>query len=320
MKRAALTLILLSLVASGVAAAQSYPAKIVRVVVPYPPGGSVDAVARIVTQRLGEAFGQQFIVDNRAGAAGTIGADFVTKAQPDGYTLMLTASIHVISSMVMKNVPYDAVRDFAPVTQIAAGPLLVLAHPSVAAKDLAELFRDLKEKPDAYTFATSSYGSAGHLAAETLKHIAGVDTLLVAYKGSGPALTDLMGGQVNLMCEPILSSLPLVKAGKLRALAVTSTQRVAVAPEIPTVAESGVPGFDFYSWYGLWGPKGLPREITATLYQAVAKIVADNEVRDRLAAQGFEPVGSSPEEFGRYIGIENAKYARIIKEANIKAE
>ncbi len=323
MKR--LALLLLAIVAGLMLApaslhAQAYPARPVRVIVPYPPGGSVDAVARIVAQKLTEGLGQNFFVDNRAGAAGTIGADLVAKASPDGYTLMVTASIHVISPFLMKNVPYDAVKDFTAVSHLAAGPLLVLAHPSVAAKNIAELFEDLRRQPGKYTFATSSYGSAGHLASETLKRLAGADILVVPYRGSGPALTDLMSGQVNLMVEPILSSLPHVRAGTLKALAVTAKSRVGSAPEIPTVSESGAPGFDFYSWYGIWGPKGMPGDVVARIAVEAAKIVRQPDVAQRLVGQGFEPVGSTPAEFDRYIADENAKYGAIIRDANIKAE
>jgi tripartite-type tricarboxylate transporter receptor subunit TctC len=287
MKRLALLVValLFGVVGEGLPVqGQAYPGRPVRVVVPYPPGGSVDAVARIMANKLTEAMGQNFIVDNRAGAAGTIGADLVAKAPPDGYTLMITASIHVISPFIMKNVPYDAVKDFTAVTHLAAGPLLVLAHPSVTATSIRELFEQLRQQPGKFTFATSSYGSAGHLASETLKRLAGADILVVPYRGSGPALTDLMSGQVNLMVEPILSSLPLVRGGQLKALAVTAKARVAPAPDIPTVAESGVPGFDFYSWYGIWGAQ---EHAARHRRQAGGRIGQDRQAaRGRPAAGG----------------------------------
>jgi tripartite-type tricarboxylate transporter receptor subunit TctC len=313
--------VLLAIGLAGPAAAQTYPSRTVSIIVPYPAGGSVDGVARIVAQKLAENLGQSVIVENRAGGAGGIvGANYVAKAMPDGYTLMLTASIHVITPFLAKTMPYDVVKDFAPISLVAAGPLIVSTAPDVPAANLADLFALVRKSPDKYTFATSSFGSAGHLAVELLKRDAGVDTLVIAYKGAGPMLNDVMSGQVQLIADPILSSLPLAQSGKIRALAVTSAKRVPAAPEIPTVEESGMTGFDFVSWYGLWGPKGLPADIAAKLQAQVAAIVVDPQVKSRLALLGFEPIGSSTAYFARYIDDEMAKYAKIIKDANIKAE
>jgi tripartite-type tricarboxylate transporter receptor subunit TctC len=248
------------------AAAQPYPHRTVSVIVPYPAGGSVDVVARLVVQKLNESMGANFIVENRAGGAGgAVGANVVAKAAPDGYTLMLSASIHVITPFLNSKIPYDAVKDFAPVSLVAAGPLLVSTAPNVPAGSLKEFFDLVRREPAKFTFATSSFGSAGHLAVELLKRDAGVDTLVIAYKGAGPMLNDIMGGQIQLIADPMASSLPLAASGKIKALAVTSLKRVAAAPNIPTIAESGMNGFDFSSWYGLWGPKGLPADITAKL-------------------------------------------------------
>jgi tripartite-type tricarboxylate transporter receptor subunit TctC len=303
------------------AGAQSYPSGTVRVVVPYPPGGSVDNCARIIVQMLNESLGQHFIVENRAGGAGgMVGANYVAKAAPDGNTLLLTASIHVITPFLHKNVPYDVVKDFTPITLIADGPLLVSTPPTTPAGNLKDFFALVRKEPGKYTFATSSFGSAGHLAIELLKRDAGVDTLVVAYAGAGPALTDLMGGQVQLMADPMLSSLPLVKGGKLKALAITSGKRIATAPDIPTVAESGMTGFEFVSWYGLWAPKDLPSGIVARLQDEVAKILVRPDVKERLAALGFEPVGSTTEYFTKFIADEMAKSAKIIEDAKIKTE
>ncbi len=233
---------------------------------------------------------------------------------------MLTASIHIITPFLHKQVPYDVMKDFSPITLIAAGPLVVSTTPSMPADNLKDLFALVRKDPQKYTFATSSFGSAGHLAIELLKRDAGVDTLVIAYKGAGPALTDLMSGQVHLMADPMLSSLPLAQSGKIKALAITSTRRVAAAPDIPTIAESGMTGFDFVSWYGLWGPKNLSPEIVAKLQADVARIVADPAVKERLGVLGFEPIGSTTDYFARYIDEESAKYGKIIKDANIKAE
>ena len=303
------------------AMADSYPNRTVSLVVPYPPGGSVDGVARIIAQKLTETMGQNFIVENRAGGAGGIvGANYVAKSAPDGYTMLLTASIHVVTPFLHKSVPYDVVTDFTPITLVASGPLIVSTAPNVPANTLKELFDLVRKDPTKYTFATSSFGSAGHLAVELLKRDAGVNTPVIAYKGAGPALTDLMGGQVQLMADPILSSLPLAKAGKIKALAITSMTRVAIAPEIPTVAESGMTGFDFASWYGLWGPKGMPADLVIRIQSEVAKIVRQPEVKKQFATLGFEPIGSTQEYFAKYIKDEMAKYQKIIQDAKIKVE
>ena len=301
--------------------ADSYPNRTVSLVVPYPPGGSVDGVARIIAQKLTETMGQNFIVENRAGGAGGIvGANYVAKSAPDGYTMLLTASIHVVTPFLHKSVPYDVVTDFTPITLVASGPLIVSTAPNVPANTLKELFDLVRKDPTKYTFATSSFGSAGHLAVELLKRDAGVNTPVIAYKGAGPALTDLMGGQVQLMADPMLSSLPLAKAGKIKALAITSMTRVAIAPEIPTVAESGMTGFDFASWYGLWGPKDMPADLVVKIQSEVAKIVRQPEVKKQFATLGFEPIGSTPEYFAKYIKDEMAKYQKIIQDAKIKVE
>jgi tripartite-type tricarboxylate transporter receptor subunit TctC len=303
------------------AAAETYPSRTVSIVVPYPAGGSVDGVARIITQKLNESLGQHFVVDNRAGGAGgVVGANYVAKADPDGTTLLLTASIHVITPFLNNNVPYDVVKDFTPITLIATGPLLVSTSPGVPAGNLKEFFDLVRKDPGKFTFATSSFGSAGHLAIELLKRDAGVDTLVIAYKGAGPALNDLMSGQVQLMADPMLSSLPLARGKAIKALAVTSAKRLASAPEIPTVAESGMSGFEFVSWYGLWAPKNLPPALVEKLQAEIAKIVAQPEVKQLLEQLGFEPVGSTTEYFTKFITTEMEKSAKIIADAKIKAE
>ena len=323
MKRMSILLSALAIagLACAPAGAQTYPSRTVSVIVPYPPGGSVDVVARLIVQKLNESLGQNFIVENRAGGAGgAVGANAVAKAAPDGYTLLLTASIHVITPFLNKKIPYDAVKDFTPVSLVASGPLLVSTTPSVPAKTLKELFDLVRKEPSKYTFATSSFGSAGHLAIELLKRDAGVDTLVIPYKGAAPMLTDIMSGQIHLIADPMASSLPLALSGKIKALAVTSLKRMAAAPDIPTVAESGMTGFEFGSWYGVWGPKGLPADIVAKLQAEVAKIVARPEVKERLATLGFEPIGSTAEAFAKYIDSEVAKYGQIIRDAKIKTE
>jgi tripartite-type tricarboxylate transporter receptor subunit TctC len=302
-------------------AAQNYPNRTVTMVVPFPAGGSVDGVARILVQKLNETPGFTFVVENRAGGAGgNVGSNTVAKAPPDGYTLLLSASIHVINPFLFKNVPYDVVADFTPVSLVAVGPLIVSTTPSVPAKNLKEFFELVKATPDKFTFGTTGVGSASHLAIELLKREAGVNTLVVAYRGTAPALTDLMSGQIQGLADPILSSLPLAQGGKIKALAITSLKRMPSAPDIPTVSESGMKDFEFVSWYGVWGPKGLPPEIVHKLQTEMAKAVKDPSVQERMTVQGFESVGSTADEFAKYIVTEMAKYGKIIKDANIKID
>ena len=307
--------------ASVAVRAQDYPSRTVTVIVPFPPGGSVDGVARIIVDRLNQTLGSHFIVENRAGgASGNVGANVVAKADADGYTLLLTASLHVVNPFLYKGVRFDVVRDFTPVTLIAKGPLIVSTTPSVPANNLKDFFDLVCNDPQKYTFGTTSVGSASHLVVELLKREANVDTLVVAYKGTGPALTDLMSGQIQLLADPMLSSLPQVQGGRIKALAITSLKRQPAAPDIPTVEESGLPGFEFVSWYGLWGPKDLPAAITAKLQSGVAAVLAEPEVKARLTTLGFEAIGSAPDEFAKYIESEMTKYGKIIHDANIKAE
>lgn len=322
MKRLLMAAMLLG-VASGLAlpsaSAQTYPSRTVTVVVPFPPGGSVDGVARILVQKLNQVPGWNAIVENRAGGAGgTVGANTVAKSAPDGYTLLLSASIHVINPFLFKNVPYDVTQDFTPVTLLAIGPLIVSTTPSVPANDLKAFFELVRKDPKKYTFGTTGVGSASHLAIELLKRDARLDTLVVAYRGTSPALTDLMSGQIQLLADPMLSSLPLAQGGKIKALAITSLKRMAAAADIPTVEESGMKGFEFVSWYGIWGPKGLPADVNAKLQSEIAKIIQQPDVQQRLTAIGFEPVGSTSDQFAKYITSEMAKYDKIIKDANIK--
>jgi tripartite-type tricarboxylate transporter receptor subunit TctC len=311
--------LLCALAFAGGALAQ-YPAKPVRIVVPYPPGGTVDVVARNLAQQLTAQTGQQFVVDNRAGANGTIGSDFVSKAAPDGYTLLVQASIFVINPLFLKTVPYDVQRDFTPVANLGSVPLLVTAHPSVPAANLRDFVALVRANPDRYTFATTGLGSAGHLTEEVIKRDGGLQILIVPYKGAGPALTDIVGGQVSALADPLPSSYPHVKGGRLKALAVTSRARIPFMPDVPTMAESGFPGFEMLSWYGLWGPRNMPKEVVDRLAAEAAKAVKSAEMREKLAAQGFIPDGSGPAAFAAYVKDEIAKYAKIVKDANIKVD
>jgi tripartite-type tricarboxylate transporter receptor subunit TctC len=303
------------------AVADDYPSRTVTMVVPYPAGGSVDGVARILANKLGESFNAAFIVENRAGgAAGTVGANTVAKAAPDGYTLLLTASIHVTTPFLFKNIPYDVVKDFTPISLVAAGPLVVSTAPNVPANNLKDFFDLVRKDPEKYTFATSGFGSAGHLAVELLKRQAGVNTLVITYKGAGPMLNDLMAGQIQLIADPMLSSLPLAQNKSIKALAITSLERVPVAPDIPTVAESGMNKLEFVSWYGLWGPKNTPSNLVAKIQQHTAEVLADPEVKQRLDALGFEARPMPADEFAKFIDKEMATYSKVISDANIKME
>jgi len=291
------------------------------VVVPFPAGGSVDGGARILVRKLNETIGQHFIVENRAGGASGIGgANAVAKAAPDGYTLLVSASVHVINPFLYKSVPYDVVHDFTPVTLLAEGPLIVSTTPSVPANNLKDFFALVRKDPQKYTFGATTIGSASHLAVELLKLDAGLDTLVVSYKGTAPALTDLMSGQIQLLADPMLSSLPLAQGGKIKALGITSLKRVAAAPDIPTVEESGIKSFAFVSWYGLWGPKNLPADISNKLQVEIAKLLELPDVKTRLSGLGFEAIGSGGAQFAAYVRDEMAKYDKIIKDAKIKVE
>ena len=306
---------------SAPARADTYPSRNVTVVVPFPPGGSVDGVARILVQKLNETMGQHFIVENRAGgASGTVGANAVAKAAPDGYTLMVSASVHVINPFLYKSVPYDVVKDFTPVTLLCDGPLIVSTAPNVPADNLKDLFDLVRKEPKKYTFGATSVGAASHLAIEMLKLDAGLDTLVVAYRGTAPALTDLMSGQIQLLADPMLSSLPLAQGGKIKALGLTSRKRAVAAPEIPTVEESGVKGFELVSWYGLWAPKNLPPDVSAKLQADVAKVLALPDTKERMNMLGFDPIGTSGDAFAAYIRDEMAKYGKIIKDAKIRGD
>jgi tripartite-type tricarboxylate transporter receptor subunit TctC len=306
--------------AAATASAQGYPSRTVTIIVPFPPGGSVDGVARVMVDRLNGALGPHFIIENRAGASGSVGTNTVARSDADGYTLLLTASTHAINPLLYKDLPFDAVKDFTPITLIASGPLIVSTTPSVPANNLKDFFDLVRKDPQKYTFAGTTLGSASHLVVELLKREANVDTLVITYKGTAPTLTDLMSGQIQLTADPMLSSLPLAQSGRIKALAITSLKRQAAAPEIPTVEESGLPGFEFESWYGLWGPKNLPPDIVVKLQSSIAGVLAQPDVKTRLGALGFEAIGSTPDSFAKFIESEMARYAKIIHDANIKAE
>ncbi len=304
----------------GWAQGNAYPTRAVRMVVPFPPGGPTDVLARIVATRLGERLGQAFAIDNKSGSSGMMGSADVAKAAPDGYTLLGNASIHVINPSLYPKIAFDALNDFTPITQLAHVPLILVVNNDLPVKSVKELIAYAKAHPGRLNFASSGNAAAPHLAGESFKLATGVDMQHVPYKGSSPALTDLIGGQVQLMFDSMPSAMPFVKAGKLRPLAVTTAKRSLAVPDLATIAESGVPGYDISTWYGLWGPKGMPRDITDKLAGEVARILKLPEVKERYAALGAEPVGNTPEEFAAYCRSELQKWAKVVKESGAKAD
>jgi tripartite-type tricarboxylate transporter receptor subunit TctC len=309
----------LALVA-GFAHAQ-YPTRPVRLVVTSPPGGSQDFLARLLGQGLTPALGQQVLVENRIGASGVIGVDFVAKAAPDGHTLLLGGAGTVVIVPVLKaKVPFDTLRDFAPITTVASGPFALVVHPSVPAKSLKELIAIAKAKPGSLNYGSSGAGASPHLAAELLKSMAGIDLVHIPYKGVGPALTDVVAGQIDAMFADVHLVVPHAKAGKLRVLAVTSRERSRAIPETPTVSEAGVPGYAAGTWFGVMAPTGTSVEIIRRLNAEIGKILAEPSLRERLSTQGIEPGGSTPEQFGALLRSEFEKWRKVGKAANIRLE
>jgi tripartite-type tricarboxylate transporter receptor subunit TctC len=300
--------------------AASYPNRPVQIIVPFTPGTGMDILARTVGQKLSERWGQPVIVDNRAGASGNIGTDMVVKAAPDGYTLLITANTLVMTVSLYKNVPYDPIRDLAPVEKMAVGTMALTLNPSVPAHTLKEFVAYAKANPGKLAYGSPGVGTPQHLAAELLKSTAGIDMLHVPYKGSAGAITGLLSGDVAMMCNALHAVLPQVKAGRINAIAVGGTRRARAAPDIPTFAESGYPDFDVDFWYGMLAPAATPKEIIAKLNQDIAQILNTPEVRDALANQGLEPVTGTPEQFGALIRSDLARWANVIQTAGVTAE
>jgi tripartite-type tricarboxylate transporter receptor subunit TctC len=307
--------------AVGSANAQTWPAKTVRMVIPFPPGGTTDIVGRLASQKLGEALGQQVVPDNRPGAAGNIGTEAVAKAPPDGYTLLTApGSTLTIHPSLYAKLPFDPVKDFAPVTIVAAVPNALVVHPSLPVRSVKELIAFAKARPDQLNYASTGAGQSTHLSMELFKTTAGVRIVHVPYKGSAPAVTDLLGGHVSLMFDNMPSALPHVKAGKIRALAVSTLKRSPVAPEIPTVAEAALPGFEVSVWFAVLAPAGTPRPIVDRLNQVLVKALQAQDVRERLLTQGAEPIGGTPEAFTAQMKTDLVKWAKVVKDANIRLD
>jgi tripartite-type tricarboxylate transporter receptor subunit TctC len=313
-------LLVLSLAAFPVAA-QAWPAKPIRYIVPFPPGGATDIIARAVAGEISKTLGQQVVIDNRGGAGGNIGTDIVAKAAPDGYTILMgTVGTHGINVSLYSKLPYDAVRDFAPVTLVATVPNVLVVHPSVPVKSVKELIAYAKANPGKLNFASSGNGTSIHLSGELFKTMTGVSMVHIPYKGSAPALADLLGGQADLMFDNLPPSLPHIKSGRLHALAVTTARRSAAMPDLPTMAEAGVPGYESGSWFGVLAPAGTPKDIVNRLNAEIVKALAVPEIRERLQAQGAEPVGNTPEQFAAFIRSEITKWAKVVKDSGAKID
>jgi len=306
---------------AGMAQAQAWPSKPIKWVVPFAPGGTTDILARTVGEKLAVALGQPVIIENKPGAGGGVGAEFTAKSAPDGYTIMGgTISTHAINASLYKSLPYDPVKDFVAITLIARVPNMLVINPSVPAKDVKELIALLKANPGKYSFASSGNGTSQHLSGELFKSMSGTDMQHIPYKGSPPALQDVVGGQVAMTFDNITTALPLAKAGKLRALAVTTAKRSSVAPDVPTLAESGLPGFEVGSWQGVFAPAGTPPEIVKRLNAEIVKALNMPDVREKLSGLGAEIVADSPEEFSALVKAEVAKWADVVKKSGAKVD
>jgi tripartite-type tricarboxylate transporter receptor subunit TctC len=308
----------LAFATGATAFAQDYPTRPIRYIVGQAPGGSSDTLARMLTQRVGDGLGQQLVVDNRPGATGIIGAEVVAKANPDGYTLLQAATSHATNPAMLTKLPYDSVRNFTPISLLSQQPNIWIVHPSVPVKNIKELIAYVRSKPGQLNFGSSGTGGSQHLAGELLKGMTGIDMTHIPYKGSPPALIDLLAGRVPIMSSTMPPVLPHIRTGKVRALAVTSAKRSPALPDLPTVAESGVPGYEAIAWQGLLGPGGMPKPIVARINAEFVKVLKQPDVMAKLNEQGYETVASPPEWFAAYIRSEIVKWTKVIKAAGIK--
>lgn len=306
---------------AGDAASQPYPARPVRLIVPFSPGGAADVPVRVLSQRMSEALGQQIIVDNRPGAGSTIGADAAAKSVPDGYTLFLISNTHFVSAGLYKKLPYDSLNDFTPVTQITSAPNVLVVHPSLPAKNIRELITLAKSRPGQIDYASSGNGSTQHLTGALFCKMAGIDMTHIPYRGSGPVTSDLLGGQVQVAFPGIAGMLPHIKSGRLRALGVTGSKRSPELPGVPTVAEAGVKGYEMVAWFGIAGPKGLPREIQMKLHGDLLRTLKAPEMQKGLTAVGQEPAWQdTPERFYEFLRVESAKWAKVVKDSGAQLQ
>ena len=307
------------ILAAGLAPAQQYPTKPVRIVVPFAPGGGSDFIGRFIAQKLSERLGQQFIVDNRPGAGGNLGAELALKSPPDGYTLLLIAGSYTVNPSLYK-LAFDSGNDISPIIQLSQGPFVVAVHPTVQAKTLKEFMELAKKQPDKFSYASAGQGSITHLASELFLDMGGIKIVHVPYKGTGPALNDSIAGNVQLIFGSVSTTLQHIKSGRLRGLAVTTSKRISAMPELPTVAESGVPGYDVILWHGLVGPKGMPKAVVDRLNSEAAQILKSKAMEDLLAADGVTPAGGTPEQFQALIKSDIERWRKVVERAHIKLE
>jgi tripartite-type tricarboxylate transporter receptor subunit TctC len=301
--------------------AQNYPTRPIRLICPFPPGGTTDVVARIVAQGLTEAWGQQVIVDNRPGAGALIGTEMAAKSPPDGYTVLLgSITTHAVNPALHKNLNFDVIKDFVPVTLVVSSPQLLAVHPAVAAKSVKELIALARAKPGSLNYASAGAGSSPHLTFELFKSAAGIDIRHVPYKGTGPAITELVGGQVQAMITGVVALMPHVKSGKLRGLAVTSKSRVSALPELPTIMESGVPNFDVSSWFGVFLPAGTPKAVVTKMNGQIRKIVEMRDVQKRLVDLGADPETNTPEQFAAFVKSEKARWGKVVQDTGARVD
>ncbi|MGH8640189.1 MAG: Bug family tripartite tricarboxylate transporter substrate binding protein [Burkholderiales bacterium] len=308
------------IVAAAPASAQTYPARPVRVIVPYAAGGNTDIVMRAIAAKASDAFGQQIVVDNRPGGGTNIGSELVAKAPGDGYLLLMAGAANAINMSLFANPPYDTLRDFVPVILCTRGANLLSIHPSLPAKDLKQLIAVAKSRPGALNFASAGIGSSNQMAGELLKVMAGINIVHVPYKGNAPALTDVVAGHVEMIFSGVTAPLPHLRSGRLRAIAIGSLKRFPAVPEVPTFDESGLKGYEAITWFGLVAPVKTPKEIVARWNTEVGKVIASPDIRERFTSDGQEPVGGSPEEFARFIRNEIDKYAKVVKAAGLKPQ
>lgn len=303
---------------SGFAQGARFPDRPIKIIVPFAAGGGVDVYARLLADTMRKATGATFVIDNRPGGNGIVGGNAVRLAEADGYTLLFSAATHVMARHVMKNVPYDPLSEFAPIARVGEAPMLLVMAPDRKPTSVAELVAAIRKEPDKWTFATAALGAPGHLATIAFIQAAGVDATIAAYRGTAPALNDVAGGHIQLLIDPVLALLPMAREKKVIGLAVTSSKRTRLAPDIPTIAESGLAGFDHASWYGLWGPKGLPPELVATLNQMCNAAVKQLDSAGRLAQIGIEPVTDGPQQFAEYAAKYVARNAELLKVAKFE--